>query len=156
MSQNSSDWTPTPKQAAVLEAAQEAGLNRSISMICEAADVDRRGFYRWLEKDAAFKTAWEDIWRGTIKRHLPGVISAVVAKAQDGDIPAARLFADLAGILTTRVEANVQSKVAVDRSDTKALERFLSEHPEIADPFIDFLFRSDPENAIEGTPGDTR
>ena len=151
MPQNTTNWVPTPKQAAVLEAAQEAGLNRSISAICESAGVDRTGFYRWLHKDPQFAAAWEDVWHGTIKRHLPGVVAAVIAKAQDGDIPAARLVADLAGVLMTRMDARFQhdGKVTVDtQGGTQVLERFLHEHPEFADPFIDFLFAAEEQQML--------
>ena len=57
MPQKTTDWIPNPKQSAVLEAAQEAGLNRSISAICEVAGVDRKSFYNWMKKDDEFKAA---------------------------------------------------------------------------------------------------
>ncbi len=157
MPQNTTNWAPTPKQDAVLEAAQEAGLNRSISAICEAAGVDRTGFYRWLRKDPQFAAAWEDVWHGTIKRHLPGVVAAVIAKAQDGDIPAARLVADLAGVLMTRMDAKIQheGKMMVEQAPHNALVKILESLPsEVADAFIDALWAADD---TESTPaGDSR
>lgn len=136
MPQKSSDWIPTPKQAAALEAAQEAGLNRSITTICEAAGVDRRGFYRWLDSIPEFKAAWEDIWHGTIKRHMPGVVAAVVTKAQDGDIPAARLLADLAGITKQRIEADLTHGGTVTH-DFSTARRLFERHPELVDELFE-------------------
>lgn len=136
MSQNTSPWKPTRKQTAALEAAQEAGLNRSITAICEAAGVDRRGFYRWLENDADFRAAWDDIWRGTIKRHLPGVVAAVVSKAQDGDIPAARLLADMAGLTKHRIEADLNHGGTVTH-DLSAAQRLFERHPELVTELFD-------------------
>lgn len=129
MPQNSSDWTPSPKQAAVLEAAQDAGLNRSISAICEAADVDRKSFYNWMKKDE-FKTAWEDIWIHSVRRHMPGVVAAVIAKAQDGDVPAARLIVDLAGVTRQRIDA------AVHQSGTVELKHDVENRLE---PYLDII-----------------
>lgn len=114
MPQNTTEWHPTPKQAAVLEAAQEAGLNRSIVSLCEAACVDRKSFYRWLKDDPDFKAAWEDIWIHSVRRHMPGVVAAVIAKAQDGDVPAARLIADLAGVTRQRIDAAVHQSGTVE------------------------------------------
>lgn len=125
MPQKSSVWIPTPKQAAALEAAQEAGLNRSITTICEAAGVDRRGFYRWLDSIPEFKAAWEDIWHGTIKRHMPGVVAAMIAKAQDGDVPAARLIADLAGVTRQRIDAAVTQATTLSVKEAPDLTPYL-------------------------------
>jgi len=151
MSQISPTWTPTPKQAAVLEAAQEAGLNRSIAAICAAAGVDRRGFYRWLEKDPHFKAAWEDIWRSAIRRHLPGVVAAMIAKAQDGDVPAARLIADLAGVMRQRVEASVQAEVhqqtEVSVNPGEALEPFVDPIGELVERWVATRGASDADAA---------
>jgi hypothetical protein len=146
MPQNTTEWAPSPKQAAVLEAAQQAGFNRSIVAICEEAHVDRAGFYRWLRQDPAFKAAWEDIWRGSIRRHLPGVVSAVLAKALVGDIPAARLIADLAAVLPTRIDARVQHEghMALEqKTNTTRMDRFFTDHPEITNDLVDAIFATD-------------
>lgn len=137
MPQNSSLWRPTPKQRAALEAAQDAGLDRSITTICEAAGVDRRGFYRWLEKDADFRAAWDDIWRGSIRRHMPGVVAAMVAKAQqEGDVPAARLLADMAGLTKQRIEAELKHGGTVTH-DLSAAQRLFERHPELVTELFD-------------------
>lgn len=136
MPQKSSVWVPTPKQAAALEAAQDAGLNRSISAICAAAGVDRRGFYRWLDHDPEFRSAWDDVWRGSLRRHLPGVVAAVIAKAEDGDVPAARLVADLAGLTKQRLEADIThgGGIAIDLGFA---QRLFERHPELVDELFD-------------------
>lgn len=102
MSEHATGWTPTPNQAAVLEAAQEPGLKRSIVAICRAAGVDRSRLYAWLAEDADFRAAWEGLWQVSLKRHLPGIVAAQVDKAQKGDTAAARLLLDLAGMLTQK------------------------------------------------------
>ncbi len=119
MPQNATDWTPTPKQAAVLEAAQEAGLNRSISAICEAAAVDRKSFYRWLKADPDFKSAWEELWQGSIRRQMNGVVAAMIARALVGDVPAARLVADLAGVTLTRQRIEAEVKQQTELTDNR-------------------------------------
>lgn len=96
--QKETEWRPTRKQAAVLQAAQEAGLNRTITKVCEEAGVPRTRFYKWLNKDPNFKRAWEDVWYGTVRRHLPGAIQALAQRAQSGDVQAIKLMAELAGV----------------------------------------------------------
>lgn len=158
MSQNATNWTPTPKQAAVLEAAQEAGLNRSIVALCEAAHVDRKSFYRWFKDDPEFKAAWEEIWTHSIRRHLPGIVAAQVAKALDGDTPAARLVADMAGVLTTRMDAKVQhtGKMEVETQQNDHLQRFIEAMPrESQSALVDALWAvEDEDNATAA--GDAR
>ena len=158
MPQNTTEWAPSPKQAAVLEAAQEAGLGRSISAICEAARVDRTSFYRWLRKDPQFTAAWKDVWRGALNRHLPGVVAAMLEKAQQGDVPAARLVADLAGLLATRMDAKVQHtgkmEVETNRNNADDLQRILERMPRDAqNAFIDALWAVE-DKANTTTAGD--
>ncbi len=117
MKKNATTWVPSPRQARVLEAAQEAGLDRNITTVCASAGIAPSTFYRWLERDPGFVAAWESIWRGTIRRHLPGVVAAVIHQAQRGDVQAAKLVADLAGVLKGQ-ETNVQVVVSQDRPPT--------------------------------------
>ena len=99
-----------PKQRELLEVAQNVGLNRNITVVCEEAGVPRRNFYNWLERDPDFREAWETVWYGTIKKHMPGVLSAVVKQAQGGVVQAARLLADISGI--------IKQKIALGGDDT--------------------------------------
>lgn len=142
MPQNSTNWTPTPKQAAVLEAGQEAGLNHSISAICEAAGVDRKSFYNWINRDQNFKTAWENIWAHSIRRHMPGVVAAMIAKAQDGDVPAARLVADLAGVTRQRLEAAVTQNTTLSVKEAPDITIYL-------DAIADILAQTAGESTAE-------
>lgn len=95
---NQTNWRPSPKQAAVLETAMQAGLNRNITAICHAAGVSRAAFYEWLNKDAGFIEVWERVWYRSVRRHLPGAVAALVKQSQSGDVSAIRLMCDLAGI----------------------------------------------------------
>lgn len=88
----------------MLDAAQETGTSRTITALCEEAGVDRSLFYRWLRQDPNFRAAWEDTWRSSIKRHLPGVIAAQLDRALNGDTKAARLIADVAGLIKQKLE----------------------------------------------------
>ena len=96
--------TLTPKMLSVLEAAMEIGLNRSITKVCDDADVARQTFYKWLDSSEEFKKAWDEVWYGSIKRHLPGVISAQIERALQGDTRAAELIAKLAGVSVEKLE----------------------------------------------------
>lgn len=91
-------WAPSPEQGKVLAAAIEAGFDRNLSAIAKAAGVPRRTLYNWLEDDR-FREAFENIWRVTLGRHVPGIISAQIKRAQCGDARAARLVLELMGIL---------------------------------------------------------
>lgn len=66
--------------------------------------MPRRRFYKWLEKDPNFKRAWEDVWYGTVRRHLPGAIQALAQQAQAGDVQAIKLLAELAGVHSKKVD----------------------------------------------------
>jgi AcrR family transcriptional regulator len=98
------EWRPTPKQRAALEAASEMGLRRSVSAICNAAGVSRESFYRWMRDDANFREAWDTAWQSASRRQLNGVLAAMVERALSGDVPAARLVAELAGAIKQKHE----------------------------------------------------
>ena len=111
--QNCADWKPKPRQKRILEAAQEVGLNRTITTVCEEADVPRRTFYYWLDKDPCFADAWDKVWRRAITRHMPTIIAAVVCKARKGDVPAARLLADMVGAVKQVHEVSSTDDVSI-------------------------------------------
>lgn len=102
--QKTTKWVPTPKQAQVLEAAQKAGLNRTITAICKAAHVDRKSFYDWRQGDPGFVAAWDSLWDAIVRQHFNGAVTALAAKAQTGNIGAMRLMAEIRGVLKQRVE----------------------------------------------------
>lgn len=90
-------------QARVLRAAIEAGADRTPEALCKAADVPLFALLDWLDNDSAFIAAWDRIWVGCLRLHLPSVVAATAAKAMAGDVNAARLVADLAGVVTQRI-----------------------------------------------------
>jgi len=104
VTRNCPDWKPAPGQRRVLEAAQEAGLNRTITATCKEADVVRRTFYYWLRNNECFAKAWDDVWRRAITRHMPSIVSALTGKARKGDVPAARLLADMSGSMRQQID----------------------------------------------------
>jgi len=104
-------WIPSPLQAKVFDAAQKPGVGRTITAICKEAGIDRKTFYRWMTGDPGFKEAWENIWEGSVKRHMPAVIAAMVEKARKGDVNAARLLAEMGGMLKQRVSIGGDDKM---------------------------------------------
>ena len=101
-----------PQQRKVLETAMEPGIGRNIVAVCDAAGVPRSTFYRWLEDDE-FRDAWNDAWYGSVRRHMPGVVAAMIEKAQSGDVAAGRLVADLAGVIISKSQQEQSGEVKV-------------------------------------------
>lgn len=115
--------TLKPNQIAVLEAALEPGAKKDIRAICKSAGVDHATFYRWLNDDEVFSNAWANLWKDAIGRHLPGIVASMVDKAQSGDVAAARLLVDVAGIIIKRstVEVNWREEARKAGYDDAAL-----------------------------------
>lgn len=107
--QTETKWRPTKKQAAMLTAASEAGLNRTITAVCEEAGVARPTFYRWLD-DPHFKREWENAWYGATRRHMPGVVAAQIDAALKGDTAAATFVARMAGLWVDRKEITLPKR----------------------------------------------
>jgi len=118
--QNWTEWKPKPRQRRLLEAAQEDGLNRSILAVCDDAGVARSTFYHWMSNEAGFAEAWDKVWRKAIKRYMPSIVAALVSKARKGDVAAARLVADLAGVLKQSVELTGVEGGPIEIEDVKA------------------------------------
>jgi hypothetical protein len=104
--QIATDWHPTPLQAQVLECAMTPGVQRHVTAVCQEAGIATSTFYRWLSKDANFAAAWGETWRGSIRRHMAGIVAAQVTQALSGDTPAARLLMEAAGILKQEYGGN--------------------------------------------------
>lgn len=102
--QTEPEWTPTDKQLLVLEAAREVGLQRSISAVAIEAGVNRVTIYKWLRDDPEFKAAWGEIPQKLLSNHLPGIYAALVRKALDGDVQAAKLALEVSGKYTPAVQ----------------------------------------------------
>lgn len=115
--------TLKPNQIAVLEAALEPGAKKDIRAICKSAGIDHATFYRWLNDDEVFSNAWANLWKDAIGRHLPGIVASMVDKAQGGDVAAARLLVDVAGIIIKRstVEVNWREEARKAGFDDAAL-----------------------------------
>ena len=108
MSDKGKPWIPTPKQAAVMEAALKVGVRRTIVDICKDADVSRQSFYEWLREDDDFRDAWANLWKRAIERSLSPVIVAMAHKAANGDVAAARLIVDIAGIVSRKSSIEIK------------------------------------------------
>jgi len=121
MAQSGTEWKPNRRQKRLLDAAQESGVNRTITQICKEVGVPRRTFYNWLGKEG-FEKAWDDVWRRAIVRHMPGVVAAMVATANKGNTSAARLLADMAGAIKQRHEitgAEINIQLAWDDAESE-------------------------------------
>lgn len=97
-------WKPTDKQLAVLNAAAEVGLLRSISTVAMEAGVSRQAIHGWLNDDPGFKQAWEDIPKTMIGNHMPGVFAALLRKCEMGDVPAIKLACEITGVYKPAVQ----------------------------------------------------
>ena len=95
--QKPTNWSPSPKQLAALETAKEIGLQRSISAVALESGVSRASLHDWLRDDADFKKAWESIPEQIITNHMPGIYSALIRKAIDGDVQAIKVALELCG-----------------------------------------------------------
>ena len=95
--QKPAKWAPSPKQSAVLKVAG-LGRHRSKSAIASAAGVHRNSLDNWLRDDPGFRAAWESLWRVAAQSSAHLVVAAMVRKAAKGDVPAARLVCELAGL----------------------------------------------------------
>ena len=113
--------TLSAKQRDVINTAMEPGIERTITAVCDAARVSRDTFYRWLRDSPEFRDAWENAWHGAIRRHLPGVVAAMIDRALAGDVKAARLVADLAGVITR------EHRVTLDTTLRQEAERLAKE-----------------------------
>ena len=124
MAQQRQKWAPTEEQLRLIEAAQQSGLRKSIITICKAANVPRRTFYYWMSQDRGFREMWNALHQDVISQHLPGVIAAQIHQALAGKTQAARLLAEIAGALKTRVEVSGKDGGALELTGAK--ERLLS------------------------------
>lgn len=97
-----SEWEPSPKQIDFLNAALKAGLNRNIAAVCRDAGVSRVAFYNWL-RQPGFAALWESMPRKVLSAHMPGVMAAMVRKAQEGDTAAAKLLFQATGLIGREV-----------------------------------------------------
>ncbi len=95
--QNTTTWQPSEKQARYLEASMHCGLRRSIAELAREAGVARSTVYDWM-KDAGFVQALETLPREALRLHVPGVLMSMVHEAQNGNVQAARLVLESAGL----------------------------------------------------------
>lgn len=77
--------------------------NLNISQACRSVGVSRSGIYKHLQRWEAIE--WLEKRREEIcKAHSPKITSALIRKAEAGDVAAIRLFFEMFGDLKTRVE----------------------------------------------------
>lgn len=99
------DWKPKPSQKRMLKAATTPGIKRTITAMCDEARIGRNTFYRWLEKDADFKHAWDTIWYIAIDQYMPSIVAGQIDKAiKERDTQAAKYLADLSGKMIKKVD----------------------------------------------------
>ena len=103
-------WKPKPKQKKVLEAAQKPDFNRTITAICEEAEIQRQTFYTWIKKDEDFRKAWNEVWKWGIDRYMPGMVAAQVKKALQGDTYAVKYLSELSGRMIRNVDITSEGK----------------------------------------------
>ncbi len=94
---NNTPWLPSERQAPFLEAAMQSGLRRSVAELAREAGVARSTVYSWM-KDTGFNQALETLPREALRLHVPGVLMSMVHEAQNGNVQAARLVLESAGL----------------------------------------------------------
>jgi hypothetical protein len=120
ISQNA-DWQPRPRQKAVLDAAKQPGVKRTITAICKEARVTPRTFYNWLGNESGFRDAWNEIWVTSIDDHMPSVVAAQVGRALDGSTRAAEYLTTLSGKMIRKVDIAGGNQIVVVGIDLSRL-----------------------------------
>lgn len=121
---NSTEWQPTRRQKAFLDAAREATSKPTILNLCKVAGIQRSTFYDWLRNDPDFVKAWDALWVYSIDGAMPAIVEAQIAKATGSkrDTRAAQFLADLRGKMVKHVDitsggAPLKGYVAVSPED---------------------------------------
>lgn len=104
------EWVPSQKQLALIQAVKDVGFGNTITALCEKAGVGRDSFYVWMKQDEGFKRAWLELPMKMLGNHLPGILSAMVAKAIAGDVAAAKLILETVGLSTSTVKHEITGK----------------------------------------------
>jgi len=84
------DWEPTENQEKALAFAWDHDYDFTVSALCEQVGVSRTAWYHWQETPA-FLDWWAEGREAHAVQNLPKVWSAMLRKAEAGDVRAARL-----------------------------------------------------------------
>ena len=110
-------WIPSPKQAAVLEAATHPEY-KTIKAICKAAGVNTKSIWRWWNDDEGFRDAWNNQWTKLVERYANIMMSAQVRKANRGDTRAFLAAMEVAGKMIRKIDVTSKGEairlIAVD------------------------------------------
>jgi hypothetical protein len=99
---------PTPEQAKLLKVALELDDVSNVKAICEAADIPRSTFYRWLKDIPEFKQRWVNRWRVFLDAEMPEIVDAQIKAAKNGETAAAQFIAKLGNYLTDKVDVSTE------------------------------------------------
>jgi|FLYL01.1.fsa_nt_gi hypothetical protein len=83
-----------------------------------ALEISRTRLVAWLRDDVDFARAYDDAWRTLLRHEIVGIVVAMVRQAEAGDVQAARVCLELAGVLQA-------AKYRVDLTQTITLESVL-------------------------------
>ncbi len=87
-------------KARIIETALNLGYDATVTEICQRSNVTRVTFYRWLSDDPVFRDTYQNLWRREVEGEVSGTVKAILRKAHSGDLAAARLHLEMAGILS--------------------------------------------------------
>ena len=110
---NTTAWQPSEKQARYLEASMHCGLWRSIAELAREAGVARSTVHTWL-KDGDFVNALEALPRAALRLHITSVLMAMIRKAQEGGVSAAKLVLQAAKLIGS--DAVAEHTIAITNS----------------------------------------
>lgn len=144
------EWAPTPRQArflGLISLMVSRGL--SVKAVCNALGYPVAEVAGWME-DENFAGKYKKAWQLLLEREMVGVISSLLAQAQSGDVKAAKLCLEMAGVY-------VPPKYRVDIQTTVTLESVLHESRRFLEARIvpdseRSLNAKDVQSALPGPP----
>lgn len=103
MMKNGSLKKLTAKQKNLVELLVSPDFDGSVSEACRSVGISRNTFYKWL-RDPDFKGTLEAMIGDYTDSEQPHIWQAVVKKAENGSIEAAKLYFELKGKYKQKVD----------------------------------------------------
>lgn len=129
MTQNVPGMGLTEAQRRLAEVLANPDIQGSISEQCREAGVPRRNYYRWIKNEEFIKYVNYLVEKYTDSR-MCRVWNAVLRKAEDGDIQAAKLLFELkqqySQKLDIHVNSNIDGKLSLESVSDEELDILLS------------------------------
>jgi hypothetical protein len=99
--QNDTDFTPTPKMRALLDAAIDPAVPPTVSAMCRVARIERKSWYRWRELPG-FLDWFNDACANAYDALRSALVKVGYQKAIEGDFAFWRVMMERCGEYTPR------------------------------------------------------